>query len=356
MAKFQAAAAFFFALFLPTERAEAEEDREPIAIVYTAPPSCPAKEALLAHVSARTSRARGAAAGEPAREFRVDIEKQVGAFKGTLLVPGNDGAPMQRREVTSAACADLVEAVGFFIALAVDARADTAASSPPPSPPPAPLPIAEPAPERIPEPPSPIAPTPPTPELPVNDSSAPPPARRAPESRLHVGIGAGSALVSGVASRVALGSRLMAIIALDPSEESFFAPALSISAVTTTTVTDTTPRGGLALRWSALEGIICPVALVARSVALRPCALAEWGVLRGDGVAIPHAQRNDAPWFALGAVGRAELPLGFGVYFDVEAGVAAPLVRPRFDYTSGAAAFTTPAVGARAGVALAVRF
>ncbi|AKV03919.1 Type II/IV secretion system ATP hydrolase TadA/VirB11/CpaF, TadA subfamily [Labilithrix luteola] len=359
MARRLATATIFFSLLLPIRRAKADDAHEPIAIVYTAPAFCATQQTLLAHVLARTSNARSATAGEAAREFRVHIEQRDGTLNGTLLVPGeSNGTPMQHREVTSSNCADLVEALGFFIALAIDARASAPAPRPAPS-------LAPPPP---PPPPAPLPPTPASLAPGAEPRPTPPPTRvmeaaqavvtraRAQRSSLVLGVGAGGVLATGIAPHAAIGSRLSAHAALEASDASLFAPALSISAVTTTTVTDKTVLGGLALRWSALEGVFCPIAIVSRFAVLRPCALFEWGVLRGDGAGIPNAQRNDAPWLAVGTLGRAELPLGYGLHLDVEAGVAAPLVRQRFDFTSGATAFSTPALGARAALALAARF
>lgn len=342
--------------------AASSEPALPLRVAYSAPAGCPGRDALLTHVSTRTTRTRTAAPNEPARELVVRIDAQKGGFRGRLVVPASADGPHQEREVASKSCDELVEALGFFIALTLDPNAS---ATPPQAPAPIPTPPLVPPPSALP-PAAVLAPAAPPSAAPPR---VPPPVRAPARSTWHLGFGTGIAAVGGVAPTVRLGNRFFVELAAfpaharasdgshAPTDPTLFAPSLSLSGVSTATATSVTSHGTVALRWQALTAEACPVrVLLSRSIWLRPCAGFELGRLRGDGVGIARAQRNDALWIAVELAGRLTLDITSRIFGAIELGAAAPLDRPRFRYASGAVAFDTSAVGGRGALTVGLVF
>jgi hypothetical protein len=366
---------------LVPSQALAGEGPKPIRIDYSAPAACPNREALVAHVRARTRHARFAAADEPASELVVRVEQEEGRFKGRLLFPPLADGKRQERELDDAKCDDLVDALGFFIALRLEADAKPPSQGPAPSALPAPPLVKKPSagPDDaggVPSRPPVVAPTPPagtsanveTPATaPTTVAAAVTPALREDDQRprrgwergkptWRLGGGVGAQLVGGLAPTTLLGGRAVVELTREPSTATLLAPSVSLSALSTLTETTSDARGSLALRWLTLVGTICPITLrLATWALLRPCSGVEVGTLRGEGVAVEGARRSYASWVAVGLSGRVEVPLASRLLLELDVGGAAPFERPRFGYTSGSIAFETPAVGPRAGLTLAFR-
>ncbi len=141
-----------------------------------------------------------------------------------------------------------------------------------------------------------------------------------------------------------------------PTDGSIFAPAVALAGTSTLTSTSASPLGALALRWQAIDASFCPVALpIASGATVRPCTGLEVGSLRGEGVAIDNARRNDAPWVALALSGQIDIALWSRLALVIDVGAASPFTRSRFSYSSGTTAFETPVVGGRFGLTLALR-
>lgn len=323
-------------------RAGAQQATEPIRITYAAPAACPTSDELLAQVYARTTRARAPMPGEIAHEFAIRIDEDHGRHRGRLEIAATGVAPRQERELSASRCDELIEALAFFIALTIDPEASPAAL-----PRPAPATPSLSAPAQAPPKPS-LVPTPPPPAVPA--------APAANDGRWTVGLGAGAAIVGSVAPRYLLGTRFSVDVTRSRvGGEPLLSPSLSLAAVSTATGEATSRSGAVALRWQAFSGSLCPVVLeLASAFTLRPCAVVELGVLRADGVAIPRATRNFAMWSGVGASLRGDVPLAWGLFAMLEVGASAPLDRPRFDFTSGAVLFDTPAVGLRAALAVSL--
>ena len=346
--------------------ATAEEPATPIRIAYSAPASCPDVDVLVAHVLARTARARVAAPSEAARELAVQVDERKGGFGGRLLVPATSEGSATARELTDPSCDELIEALGFFIALSIDPHASASPSTPLPA-----ASLAAPAPEPRRESSAEPSRTSPGPALPSRSPtaaaspSAPAEPRRAGvrsgswidrAGPWHFGVGAGAALVGGVAPNVLLGSRGFVDVSWQRSRDSVFAPLLSLGAVSTATGIETTALGGIALRLQALTGTVCPVELPIAAIAvLRPCSLLEAGRVRGEGLEIQNARRTEGDWVALGLSGRLSVRVWSALFLELELGGAAPVVWPRFRYNNtGATAFDTAALGGRTSLTLAL--
>lgn len=349
------------ALMLLSDRATAAEPEIPIRIEYSAPASCPDEQVLFAHVQGRTARARAAGPNETARELAVRVDETNRRFRGRLLVAGSSEGVRQTREVTDTSCDELIEALGFFIALSIDPRATA-----PPS-----MTSAVPTPSLAPratDPESenalpltlsvPLLPSPAS-TLALGESTTVETHRSRSsierEGPWHFGVGAGAALVSGIAPKFLLGSRAFVDVS-HRTGDSIFAPLVSLGAISTATGTDSTTLGAIALRWQALIGTLCPVELPLSTVAVfRPCSLLEAGRLRGEGLEIQNARRTEGEWFALGLSGRLSLRVWSALSLELELGGSAPILWPRFRYSTGATAFDVAALGARTSLTLALR-
>lgn len=290
--------------------------------------------------------ARVALPNETALELAVRVEMKNGLFRGRLVVAASSEDARQEREVTDASCDEVIEALGFFIALAVDGRRKTEIAGSVPTPAPAPM---EPAPETAPQPPS--VPSPPTP--PISHD------RRAEQSYgnpWRFGGGAGAALVSGVAPEVVLGSRLFVEVSRERLRDSIVAPFVSVGAISTATATDRAPLGATALRWQALVGTFSPVAIpLFTGAELRPCVVVEVGRSRGEGIDVANPRRTEAEWMGVGLAGHLELRLVPHLFVEVEVGASAAILRPKFEYSSGVTAFRPAELGARMSLGFAVR-
>jgi hypothetical protein len=138
-------------------------------------------------------------------------------------------------------------------------------------------------------------------------------------------------------------------------EDSLFAPSFSLAAVSTSTAVARSTSGSLALRWQALLGGVCPIVVPVGALAtLRPCAVLEVGALRGDGVGLVRARRNEATWLAAGVSLHGEVPLASKLFLELDVGASAPFDHARFVYSSGTVAFATPPLGLRSSLVLAV--
>lgn len=150
------------ALALVTSPAAAAEPT-PIALVYEAPPDCPAAIEFLGSVQARTSRVRAAAPEEVtnATVVQVTIGGDARGSWGSLMLI-ESGVVTGRRRVEGESCQEIVDALALATALSLDPTAllgpeppanapppETAAPAPPPEPEaPARTPRSRPKPER----------------------------------------------------------------------------------------------------------------------------------------------------------------------------------------------------------------
>ncbi len=194
-------------------RAAADEGGEPIALDYDAPAGCPDLSAFVTRIRARTSRARMAWPGEPARSFRVKVVAGPPA-RGTITV-SDEHATEGARALEAASCTEVVDGLALITALAIDPEART---SPVLSPAPSSASASSAAPALSPAPPLPrpastiSVPPPPSSSAPEDE-----PARSAPETTApahpsslslagRFGIGASAAVASGVGPLVLFGA------------------------------------------------------------------------------------------------------------------------------------------------------
>lgn len=105
---------------LPRQGSAAEQ--EPIRLEYVADVGCPSVDEFERMVFARTHSARPALEEEAARLFTVTLQRDHGAFRGSLTVL--EGEQSLVRQVNGGNCADLASVLALATALAIDPSAD----------------------------------------------------------------------------------------------------------------------------------------------------------------------------------------------------------------------------------------
>lgn len=337
------------ALLLLAQASRAPAD-EPIRFEYRAPGEvCPAEQAFVAQVRARTTRWRIAAPDELARTFVVDVAVRADHVTARLVIRAL-GAGESARDLTGARCDAVVDGIALMAALAIDPSASTAPVPPPTA-------------ARPPAPAPPVTPV-------LVSAPAPAPATPPAASRWQLAFGAGGGIVGVLPDPSA-----SAVAFVDASwlAKSAFAPALRLDLryARSTTVDLGTARARF--DWTDAAIVACPWrlrlagtppaedALALRGLYLQPCAGASAGVLRGAGVSVPNPATPSAPWIDARALARFQWALGAVWLVEVEGGAVLPLLHPAFHFDTTApsaplAAYRTPAVAGFASAGVAVRF
>ncbi len=292
------------------------------AIDYEAPSPCPGADAFADAVRSRTGR-------EPPGA-RVKITRSDGAYSGVVAVEqgGRVSAP---RNVTSASCADVVEALAVVVSVAIEEERA----------------VAEVRPEAA------------RPEAARSDAAHPEAERAAtakapPSRRLVWGLGAG-AEAAWIADAVP-SVRVVAEVAR--THEGGRGPRLRLAGSRTLDGSREVREGRAELTLTKASLELCPVEVrPTKALALRPCAGAEAGILdvAGSGASLVRARERSRPWAAVSLLGGAEVTSG-RVSLGLEAGAALPLVREAFFFEPDAAVWMAPRVAVLSRITAMVRF
>jgi hypothetical protein len=90
---------------------------------------------------------------------------------------------------------------------------------------------------------------------------------------------------------------------------------------------------------------------------LGPCADAEFGAVRGEGIGATHTTSHTSPWVGVGAGGLLAIKATQWLYFPVHADAVIPLWRPRFVFQNvQAPIFRSWSVGGRLTAGVELRF
>lgn len=342
---------------------------EPVSLVYEAPPACPGSAELFREITRRTGRARAARDGERARTLHVTIVRIAGALIGHLRIE-ESGALSGAREVRGETCSEVVEALGFVAALAVDPEAQFASTSRPGVSPEASVAHAEPpvpstavdavAPEAgatsdvassgdpASVPPSSMLRTEPRDVASEHDGDSP-----SSRTRFSFGVqGEGAALAD-----VVLGVRLFGDLQLDLPGRRILAPAVRLIVARTSAVAPPETNDLAELQWTqaAVEG--CPLLFdLAHYVVLRPCAGVSAGVVEAESSGVRNARSRTRPWMSIEMHGRAVWSPVPALAFELEAGAVAPVVRETFVLQPTLRVYEAPAIAFVARGGVAVRF
>lgn len=346
-------------------------------IEYVAPATCPDEARVLEEIRARTPHLRLAAEGEPARSLRVRIDAAAASFHGSLTITEPGGSSM-RRELDGPTCDAVVSALALVSALTVDPLAlanpapiDLAAATaqpiaapftpaapvapPPPTPDPTPMPA--------PLSPAAVAPTVPsaTPVRgtrplggedtnpvravhPSSATSAPAPTH----TPWRVGLGIAGEII-GLAAPDVVYAPVGAVELLYDAPH-LFAPSLRLGFLRAEGGDDAgavSVNGRFArYTWTLGRAEVCPLRVrVARSLALRPCAVIDAGALSTTVTGAPQPNNPERAWVDASLEGRLEWWVLSRVSLELEGGLMAPIVRNTFEFEpNGSLGYRAPAV------------
>jgi hypothetical protein len=281
-----------FVVLLVVRRASA--DPPALRVEYAAPAGCPQQADFQSGVAARTPLARFT--GEPgARTVRIEVRAAASGYSGRLTMPIGAG-PVRVREFESAACADVVDALALVTALAIDPHAVLTPSRSPTS---SPAPIA------------PISP---------------------PRSPRGYGVNSGAEFVlltAALAPDALAGATTYG--ELESSRPGPLAPSFRASMLYAQNGLFASASATFALVAGRFE--VCPVRIGPREAWLRACVVTDAGLLRGEGVAVPHPFVAKEAWLDAGAIARARWsPSGTPLFLEVAAGAVYPITQPTFVY------------------------
>jgi hypothetical protein len=323
-----AAMASVAGLVAATGATKAAPERGPLPLELTAPEGC---------IDAPTFRERltalPASPGktEPPRRVTIVITHQGDLFTGALRVEHASGDTTER-QVTSARCDEVSDALTFVAAVALGLDY----VPPPPPRPPQPLP-ASPPPRR-----------PPPPRERDATPAAAEPAVLTGRTRWRFTGAVRGGLLGGAGPSLEPALSVAVGLALDNG--GLLAPSFEVSGTWATSGSSTTvagTTGTLTLLDGALG--ICPVRVpITHGLALRPCGEAAFGALSGSGTGssvVGHGSHVE-PWMALTPMARAEWQIGKHFMLEIETGPEFQLYRDRFYWSpSGSPLYTVPSVG-----------
>ncbi|HEX4341251.1 MAG TPA: hypothetical protein VH062_35320 [Polyangiaceae bacterium] len=328
------------------------QERRPFRLFYAASPGCPAGYTLSSSIEAHSASIRAARPGETAIDVDASVGPDGGAFLGLLRIQRPDGTET-RRTVPAASCVEVVSAMAFIAAVAIDpgatlaTPADRAESTRPAlldGPPAAALPVTV------------AAGAAPNAES-VVPTRTPSPAPRAGklDSRswwfaASTGVGLASAIAPGFSPDFGIG------IAAGAPRRGMLSPLVHLSGHFAESRELSGGGGTAQFRRVAGRVTACPVAASAAMVVLRPCALLDVGQLRATGSNVAPALTARTLWLELGATVRAEARITGPLFVMAELGAGFPLVRDDFYFVpSRVPVHTIPPVGFIGALELGVR-
>jgi hypothetical protein len=327
--------------------AAAQTEEEPVHLEYHAPSICDDDAQFFARARSRASRMRRARPDERARKFTVDIEQRGGRMWGRLVVRNPEGRQTVR-EIEAKDCNEAVDALSLVVALAINPRAgaQTGTSVGPELDPTLPGPASN-AP-NAPQPPSPAgttgppgsaapstAPAPaatsPTMAAPAPDASSsasgPFAAAGAPLWAFRGGLSAWG--LGAIAPQPLLGARASAEV-LNLAERAI-APSFRASLGYAAQQGFVVDGGTAHFAYAGTNIEICPLRIPpGGALVLRPCVMADLGLVFVRGSDAQNARGETRPWADIGAGGRLEWALGRQLGIELDAGCMFPIWRDRF--------------------------
>ncbi len=264
--------------------------------------------------------------------WQVDIAATSGGSQGTLRVTDAQPSTLER-SVKATSCEQVVDALALVASLSVDPEASLAPRAQP-------KPAPATAPQTVPA---------------TSPATAPPPRRPRSESVSATRLSLGLTLTgrAGIAPQLAWAPRLS--LGLSFRSLSGHAWGLALSA--------TQVRGNAALdigqadfTWSLARLELFPVRATYGHWRLEPAAFVEGGQLRARGIAVSPAAEVRRPALWVGALGRLSFLAFDLLWFALEAGASASLLRDRFYLFENATIFRVPAIAGYAGAGVGLEF
>ncbi len=328
-----------FAASAPGQSTIAET--RPLHLEYTAPTACPQHEDFEARVRGRTSRA-SFGAGPEAQAARVTVRSNGARYVGHMSLVADSGLTRER-DVEGDHCDQVVDALALVTALAIDPNASFIPSAAPfhtlarsagamAKAEAAPVPSAGatgPS-ESL------LDPLSHFPQATARDGLA---ERGTAASAPSVPAWAGSIGVSlftltGAAPDALAGAGAHAELACG-ARGRLLCPSGRISALGG--VNGAFASRSASFLFGAARADGCPLRLGTEAISFRPCGAADVGLLRAQGLDIAHPVVAERLWNSLAALARGRWePQSSRGFVEIEAGLAAPLLRPSFVYQTPA--------------------
>ncbi len=297
--------------------AQTEVGQERIQLEYSVPASCPPRSEFERNVTARTRLARFVD-GEHDRAFVVEVVSSPAGFDGRLSQQG--GA---ERTLSDKDCAEVVRALAVILAVAVDPEAALRAPTDPGA-------SGDPVPASgpLPPPPAPIPANPPPASAPPLPYRPPPPSVSARPIKLSGGLGPVAFVSAGVAPVAVFGVGLGSRFDLEGDGYKFGG---GVSVLTARTGLLGPDADASRYTWFAVRLDACPLVFeLTDGVELSPCAQADFGFLRGQGVGVVDSETQTGPWLALGGAGHLRWRPAQAFFINGSSYLHANLQRDRF--------------------------
>jgi hypothetical protein len=333
----------------------ARSQQEPVRLVYQAYAACPGEPSFVREVEAHGEHQHFLVDDQSSRAFLVTVSPDGKGSRGLLQITGVDGA-VSRREVSGQTCAEVVSALAFMTALAIDPQA--AATTPEPGPASiagtdggktdtlvassaAPT-SAGPPPKLPPTPPASPTPTPPDVDRPLPSPSAP------ASHPWSLGLGVVGQMSAGFAPDLAAGGGLFA--ELSGTGVGSLVPSFRVSLLAASTQPSFADGIGAQLTWFTARVEACPARLDVATLVATACVWVDAGLLHSQGMGLANTEAESKPWIVPGALGRVSWPSYGDVWLELDGGIGLPLERYTFSYQqAGAAAPTELARGGAVG-------
>jgi hypothetical protein len=285
----------------------ADEEIQPIRLVYRAPESCPSAEDFVAEVRRVAPRMRVAEDDENARVFLVTIEPS--GTHGQLRVRRGE-TTTGVRDAEGKSCREVSDLLAFATALAIDA---SAAPAPP-------------------APPLPAAPPPGAPEAPATAGSPEPSPQSERKPSPHAeamppwGLLAHGMAASGIAPSASFGGGASAEIG---ARIGGLVPSLRLGVESMASAS--AEVNGASVSFARTNAIleVCPASRGVLRLSVRVCARGEAGARTTAGRDIPGAQTVTRPWVALGPAVHARAFAIGPIFADLAAAIVFPVTRDR---------------------------
>jgi hypothetical protein len=288
----------------------ATRDRIAFRVESSPHTGCPRPGEIEAWVLSRTAKARVAEPGEAAWVFHVEFQDEGRVVTGRMALD-RDGQRSGTRSVSGRACSDVATALALTIALSIDPRAQLVPET-------APAPALGAQPEAA-------APPATSPALAPAATAVAPAAEAPARSRVRLGGALGVAQV--VSGAVMPAASVAGEFALPWS--GLFSPSVRLSINLASNALDAS-RDATFL-WLSGQVDLCPFRLaLASALELRPCAVAQGGLLRGRGRTAAEPVEASRAWWSAGASGQIAVSVSPSVGIELSGAAVVPFLERDF--------------------------
>jgi hypothetical protein len=304
--------------------ARAETPFAPMDVEYRGGEGCPDEAAFLERLHARTMGSWDAGGIDRPRQVLIAVEGSGAAAAGRLTIVGRSGETTTR-EVSGQSCEQVVDALAFVVALALD---PTASADRPPAPPISPAPPEAPA--------APAAP----------EAPAAPAAPSTPGARWRLSAAAHAGMTGAFPAGLQVSVPVFVELGREPATLRGWSPGVRLGFERGFGASVQVPVGVARFTWNVGRLDLCAGLSVTPTLSLGPCLGVDAGALEGAG-SIAHPRNASSLWIALGGLARGRWQVRSPLFLEVEAGAVFPLVRDTFVFDPQTYLYKAPATGAR---------